>query len=137
MLQFNMKCVEYIKSKYHHQSVLPKGRSFIANPGTKVAALSKGRPSTANSGTKVAVLLGINRCGSFPLLSAPTLSLASDQTLKDLKRSQEPQLGGEESGFDYLGPPDFTEIHHRVNNISSIRVFDQMRDPEIPITLHP
>ena len=29
------------------------------------------RSSTANSGIKVAVLLGINRCGSFPLLSAP------------------------------------------------------------------
>ena len=37
----------------HYHSVLPKGRS-----------------STANSGTKVAVLLGMNRCGSFPLLSA-------------------------------------------------------------------
>ena len=38
---------------YHHQSVLSKGRSF-----------------TAKAGTKVAVLLWINRCGSFPLLSA-------------------------------------------------------------------
>ena len=36
----------------HHQSVLPKGRSFTANVGTKVAVLSKGRSSTANSGTK-------------------------------------------------------------------------------------
>ena len=42
----------------------------------------------------------------------PTLSLASEQTLKDLK-SQGHQCGGEESGFDQLGPPDFTEIHHR------------------------
>ena len=40
------------------------------------------------SGTKVVVLLGMNRCGSFPFLSYPTLSLASEQTLKDLKRSQ-------------------------------------------------
>ena len=46
-----------------------QGRSFAANAGTKVAVLSKGRSSTANSGTKVAVLLGINRWGSFPLLS--------------------------------------------------------------------
>ena len=37
-----------------HQCVLPEVRSF-----------------TANAGTKVAVLLGINRCGSFLLLSAP------------------------------------------------------------------
>ena len=55
----------------HHQSVLPKGRSFTANTGNKVAVLSKGRSSTANSGTKVGILPGINGCGSFPLLSAP------------------------------------------------------------------
>ena len=34
------------------------------------------------------VFLEIYRCGSFPLLSAPTLSFASEQTLKDLKKSQ-------------------------------------------------
>ena len=51
--------------------VLPKGRSFSANSGTKAAVLHKGRSSTANSGTKVAVLLGINSCGSFLSLSAP------------------------------------------------------------------
>ena len=34
------------------------------------AVLPKGRSSTANSGAKVAVLPGMNRCGSFPLLSA-------------------------------------------------------------------
>ena len=54
----------------HHQSVLPKGRSFTANSGTKYAILPKSRSSTANSGTKVAVSLEMNRCGSFPLLSA-------------------------------------------------------------------
>ena len=63
----------------HHQNVLPRGRSF-----------------TANSGTKAAVLLGMNRCGSFP---NPNLSLAPEPTLKDVKRSQEPQRGGEVSGF--------------------------------------
>ena len=35
----------------HHQSVLPKVKSFIANAETKVAVLSKGRSSTANTGT--------------------------------------------------------------------------------------
>ena len=40
---------------YHHQSVLPKGRSFIENSGTKAAVLLKGRSLTANSRTKVAV----------------------------------------------------------------------------------
>ena len=39
--------------------VLPKGRSFTANSGTKAAILSKGRSSITNSGAKAAVLLGI------------------------------------------------------------------------------
>ena len=71
--------------RHHHHSVLPKGRSFTANSGTTAAVLPKGRSSTANSGTKVAVLLGINRYGSFLLLSAPH-SLIS--ILTDLKRSE-------------------------------------------------
>ena len=49
-----------------------------------------------------------SRC--FPY---PALFLASEQTLKDLKRSKGHQRGGEESGFGYLGPPNFTEICHR------------------------
>ena len=69
---------------HHYQSVLPKGRSFTANSGTKAAVLPKGRSSTANSGTKVAVLQDMSRCGGFPLLSAPH-SLFSIWT--DLKRS--------------------------------------------------
>ena len=52
------------------RSVLPKGRSFTANSGTKAAVLRKGWSSIANSETKIAVLLGMTRCGSFPLLSA-------------------------------------------------------------------
>ena len=98
---------------HHHQSVLSKDRSFIANSGTKAAVLPKGRSSTANSRNRVAVLLGRNRFGNFPLISAPTLSLASEQIVKDLKRSQGHRRGGEESGFGLLGPLDFTEIHHR------------------------
>ena len=81
-------------------SVPPKGRSFTANPGIKAAVLPNVRSSTANSGTKVAVLLGMDRCGIFPLLSAPySLSLASEQTLKDLKRSQGHRRGGDDSEF--------------------------------------
>ena len=55
----------------HHQSVLPKGRSFTGNSGAEITVLPKGRFSTANSETNVAVLLGINKFCSFPLLSAP------------------------------------------------------------------
>ena len=68
-------CVCYVvrltlNNNIYHR-VLPKGRSFTANSGIKAAVLPKGRFSTANSGTKVAVQLGMNRCGSFLLLSAP------------------------------------------------------------------
>ena len=64
---------------FHHQCFLGKGRSFTANSGTKAAVLLKGRSSTANSGTQDAVLLEMDRmdrCGSFPLLSTPPLSLS-------------------------------------------------------------
>ena len=54
--------------------VFGQARSFTANLGIKAAVLLKGRSSTANSGTKVAVLLGMNSCGSLPLLSTPTFS---------------------------------------------------------------
>ena len=66
-------------------SVLPKGRSLTA---TQESRLQFSPKAAANLGTKVAVLPGIHRCGSFPLLSTPPRSLASEQTLKDLKRSQ-------------------------------------------------
>ena len=82
------------------QSVLPKGRSFTANSDSKAAVFPKGRSSTANSGTKVTVLLGMNRCGSLPFLSAPhSLSLATEQILKDLKGPRDTIVEGEESGF--------------------------------------
>ena len=88
---------------YHQQqqqqSILPKGRFFTAYSGTKVAVLFKGRTSTTNSGTQPAVLLGMDRCDSFPLFSASTLSLASEQTLRYLIGFQGHYRGGEESGF--------------------------------------
>ena len=77
----------------HRQCVLPKGRSFTASSGTQACSSAEGMSSTANSGTKCAVLLGLNRCGRFSVLSAPTLYLASEQTLKQLKRSQGHQRG--------------------------------------------
>ena len=73
-------------------------------------------------------LIGAVASRCFP---HPTLSLASEQTLKDLRRSQVHQRGGEGSGFGYLGPPLHRNSPQGLN-ISSIRVFDQIRDPEIP-----
>ena len=92
--------------------------------------------STANSGTRAAVLPGMNRCGSFSLLSHHTLFLASEQTLKDLK---DPRGTNVEVRRMYLAnwalqtSPKFTigakyQFHQR---------FHQIRDPEIPITLRP
>ena len=64
----------------HHHSILTKGRSFTINSETKTAVLLKGRSSTANSGSQAAVLLGMDMCGSFPLLSTiHSLSLASER----------------------------------------------------------
>ena len=57
---------EFYQVNHHHQNILPKGRSFTANSGTKAAVLVKGGSSTANSRTEIEVLLGMNRCGSFP-----------------------------------------------------------------------
>ena len=76
--------------------------------------------------TKAAVLSGMNTCGSFPLLYAPHslfLSLASEQTLEHLRRSQGHQRGGEESGF-VTGPFGLHLNSPQALNISSIKVFD-------------
>ena len=95
----------------------------------------EGRFSTAISGTKAAVLPRRNRRGSFLLLSAPH-SLFSIWT--DLKWS------GKIPGAPAWRWLDLTNWALRtsrnspqVQNISSIRVFDQIRDPEIPITFRP
>ena len=86
------------QQQQHHQCVLPKGRYFTTNAGTKIAFLFKGRSFTANSGTKVSVLLGISAV-AYICFPHPILSSASEQIIKDLKRSQGPQREGEESGF--------------------------------------
>ena len=117
----------------YHQRILPKGKSFTANTGAKAAVLPKGRSSTANLGTKVAVLLGINRCGSFPLLYAPH-SLFSIWT--HLKRSVKIPWAPAWRWEEWIWLTGTSGLHrnsHQGLNISSIRVFDQIRDPEIPI----
>ena len=66
----------------------------------------------------------------------PTPSLASEQSLKDLRRSQGHQRGGEE--WIWLnGPSGLNRNLPQGLDIDSIRVFDQIRDPEIPVNLHP
>ena len=70
---------------YYHHQCSAQGQVFHCISGTKAAVLHKGSSSNSNSGTKFAVLLWINRCSSFLLLSAPH-SLFSIWT--DLKRSE-------------------------------------------------
>ena len=116
-------------------SVLPKGRSFTANSG-KAAIVPKGRSSIANSGTWVAVLLGMNRCGSFPLLSAPH-SLFIIWT--NLKRSEKIPGAPMRRWGEWIwltGPSRLHQNSPQGLNISSIRVFDQIRDLE-PSTKSP
>ena len=118
-------------------SILPKGRSFAANSGTKAAVPLKVRSSTANSETQAAVLLGMDRCGSFPLLSAPH-SLFSVWT--DLKITEKIPWAPTWRWGEWIwltGPSGLHRSSPRGLNIRSTRVFDQIRDPEIPINLHP
>ena len=99
--------------------------------------MSKCRSSTANSGTKVAVILGINRYGSFPLLSAPHFLFS---IWADLKRSEKiPGTPAWRWGewIWLTGPSGLHRNSPQGLNISSIRVSNQIRDPEIQITLRP
>ena len=109
-----------LHSVYVYQIVLPKGRSFAAN-----------------SGTKVPVLLGISRCDSFPLLSAPH-SLFSIWTY--LKKSEKIPGAPTRRWGEWIWLTESSGLHRNSPqglNISSIRVFDQIRDPEMKINLRP
>ena len=97
----------------------------------------KVRSSTANSETQAAVLLGMNRWGSFPLLPASHSLFSIWTDLKNLRRSQGHQHGGQESGFWLTGPSGLRRNSQQGLNISSIRVSDQIRDLEIPTALRP
>ena len=83
------------------------------------------------------VLLGMNRCGSFPLLSAPH-SLFSIWT--NLERSEKNTVAPAWRRGEWIwltGPSGLHQNSPQGLNISSIRVFNHIRDPEIPITLRP
>ena len=86
---------------------------------------------------QVAVLLGMNRCSSFPLLSAPH-SLFSIWI--DLKRFEK-MLGAPAWRLGewiwLTGPSGLRLNSPQLLNISYIKVFDKIRDPEIIITLRP
>ena len=77
-------------------------------------------------------LIGAVASRCFP---HPTLSLASEQTLKDLKRSQ--GTNEEVGRMDLANWALRTSPKFATGVVSSSRVFDQIRDPEIPINLRP
>ena len=99
----------------------------------QIWVLPKGRSSTTNSGIKIAVLLGTNRSGSFPLLSACSM-------WTDLKKSEKKFQGTivearrvDLANWAFRISPKFTTwVKYQIH-----QGFDQIRDPEIPITLHP
>ena len=101
----------FIFGNHRHQSVLPKGRSFTGNPGTKAAVLLKAGLPPQTQEPKLQFYQGWIGAVAWRCFPHTTPSLASEHTLKDLKRSQGHQRGGQESGFGKLGPPDFTKIH--------------------------
>ena len=117
--------------------ILPKGRSFTAHSGIKAAVLPKTGLPQQTQEARLQFYQGLNRCGSFPLLSAPH-SLFSIWT--DLKRSEKiPGASTWRWGeWIWLTRPSGLHLNSpQWLNIGSIRVFDQIRDPEIPIILHP
>ena len=79
----------------------------------------------------------MNRCCNFPLLSEPH-SLFSIWT--NLKRSEKIPVATTRRWGEWIwltGPSGLHWNSPQGLNISSIRVFDQIRDPEIRITLRP
>ena len=120
MLEHKIIHLEY---NYHHQSVLPKGRSFTASGETYAAVLPKeGLPPQTQEPR---------------LLSAPH-SLFSIWT--DLKRSEKIQGAPTWRWGEWIWLTWPSRLHRNSPhglNVSSIRIFDQIRDPEIPTPLLP
>ena len=55
---------------YHHHQCPVEGQILHCKSGYLGCSSAEGRYSSANPGTKAEFYQGLNRCGSFPLLSA-------------------------------------------------------------------
>ena len=120
---------------HHHQSVLPKGRSFTADSVTKGCSSAHRQffhRKLRDRGCSVTIE-GIGAVASrcFP---HPTLSLASEQTLKDLKRSQGHQRGGEESvcTFGFYGASTSKIIGARMKSFLMIMKANEIQGWIVP-----
>ena len=70
-----------------------------------------------------------------PLSLSLSLSLASEQTLKDLKVPRGTNVEVRRGDLANC-PPGLLRNSPQRLNISSMRAFDRIRDPEIPIALY-
>ena len=116
-----------------YMSVLPKCRSFNAS----AAVLPKAGLPPQTQEPKLEFYQRLNRHGSFPLLSSPH-SLFS--IWANLKRSEKTPGAPNWWWGEWIwltGPFGLHRNSPQVLNIKSIRDFDQIRDPEILITLRP
>ena len=104
-----------------------QGQNFHANSGTKVAVLPKGRSSTANSGTKAAVLQGLNRCGSFPLLSAPRFLFSMWKDLQGSEKIPGAPMGRRREWIWLIWPFGLHRNPPQALNISLIRFFTRSK----------
>ena len=117
---------------HHHQCVRPRAGLLLQTQERRLQFCSKASLPLQTREPRFS-FLGMNRCGSFPLLSSPHAHFNISTDFKDLKISQGPQHGGEEWVW-LTGPSRLYRKSPQGLHISSIRVLDQIRDPEIPIT---
>ena len=129
----SLKSCEITYLYHHHQSVLPKGRSSLQSQEPRLQFWRRQvfHCKLRNQGCSFTMnWIGVAASRCFP---HPTLSLAPEQTLKDLKDPRGTNV--EVRRVDLVNWP--SGLHRNLPqrlNISSIRVFDQIRDLEIPIT---
>ena len=107
--KFNLCLILY----HHHQSVLPKDRSYTASAGTYTAVLPKADLPLQTQEPRLQFYQGLNRCGSFPLLSASHSLFSIWIDLKRSEWSQGHQHGGEESGFGWTSPKFTTGVKYQ------------------------
>ena len=115
-------------------SGLPKGRSFLQAQGHMLQFCRRQvfhRKLGKQDCKFTRDWIGVVASHYFP---QPTLSLASEQTLKDPGEAPTWRWG---EWIWLTGPSGLHRNSSQWLNICFIRVFDQIRDPEIPIILCP
>ena len=122
------------ETQCNHQIVLPKGRSFTASeePRLQFCWMQFFHCKLRNQGCR------FTRDSTGAVVSRyfphPTLSLASEQTWKDPRGTNVEMRRVDLSNWAFRTSPKFTTgVKYQFHD----GPFDQIRDPEIPFTLHP